>query len=109
MFRLHVIPAHGDPFDQVLEGDSLVLGRSSAAELVLADRFLSRRHARLQREGETWLVEDLGSRNGTLLNGVRVEKPTKISAGDELRLSGSVVMVRGADDTGREIATSPSQ
>ncbi len=104
-----MIPAHGDPFDQVLEGDSLVLGRSSAAELVLADRFLSRRHARLQREGETWLVEDLGSRNGTLLNGVRVEKPTKISAGDELRLSGSVVMVRGADDTGREVATTPSQ
>lgn len=109
MFRLHVIPAHGDPFDQVLEGDSLVLGRSSAAELVLADRFLSRRHARLQRDGETWTVEDLGSRNGTLLNGVRVEKPTKISAGDELRLSGSVIMIRGADDNQREVPTSTSQ
>ncbi len=109
MLRLHVIPAHGDPFDQVLDGESLVLGRSSAAELVLADRFLSRRHARLHREGETWLVEDLGSRNGTLLNGVRVEKPTKISAGDELRLSGSVIMIRGDDDgSARQVTSVPS-
>lgn len=109
MFRLHVIPAHGDPFDQVLEGESLIVGRSSAAELVLADRFLSRQHARLHREGEAWLIEDLGSRNGTLLNGTKVETPTKISAGDELRLSGSVIMVRSGSEPVREVPTSPSQ
>jgi sigma-B regulation protein RsbU (phosphoserine phosphatase) len=109
VFRLHVIPAHGDPFDQVLEGDSLIIGRSSAAELVLADRFLSRQHARLHREGEAWLIEDLGSRNGTLLNGTKVETPSKISAGDELRLSGSVIMVRSASEPIREVTASPSQ
>jgi len=98
VFRLHVIPAHGDPFDQVLEGESLVVGRSSAAELVLADRFLSRRHARLLRRGEEWLVEDLGSRNGTLVNGTRIEEPTRIKVNDEIRLSGSVIMVRSAAD-----------
>jgi sigma-B regulation protein RsbU (phosphoserine phosphatase) len=109
VFRLHVIPAHGDPFDQVLEGDSLIIGRSSAAELVLADRFLSRQHARLHREGEAWLIEDLGSRNGTLLNGTKVESPTKISAGDELRLSGSVIMVRSGSEPMREVPTTTSQ
>ena len=109
MFRLHIIPAHGDPFDQTLEGESLIIGRSSAAELVLADRFLSRQHARLHREGEAWLVEDLGSRNGTLLNGTRVEEPTKISVGDEVRLSGSVILVRSADEGSREITVAPSQ
>lgn len=98
VFRLHVIPAHGDPFDQPLTGDSLIIGRSSAAELVLADRFLSRRHARLHRKGTDWLVEDLGSRNGTLLNGIRIEAPTKISVGDELRLSGSVIMIRSTEE-----------
>ncbi len=109
MLRLHVIPAHGDPFDQTLEGDSLVIGRSSAAELVLADRFLSRRHARLHRDGESWLVEDLGSRNGTLLNGTRVEGPTKIKVGDEVRLSGSVIMVRSAAEGDQDVTVSPSQ
>lgn len=108
MFRLHVIPAHGDPFDQVLEGESLVVGRSSAAELVLADRFLSRRHARLLRRGEEWLVEDLGSRNGTLVNGTRIEEPTRIKVNDEIRLSGSVIMVRSAADGSREITAAPS-
>ena len=81
---MHIIPAHGDPFDQLLEGESLVIGRSSAAELVLADRFLSRRHARLHKKDTDWFIEDLGSRNGTLLNGSRIEKPTRIKAGDEL-------------------------
>lgn len=84
-----------------------MVGRSSAAELVLADRFLSRRHARLLRRGEEWLVEDLGSRNGTLLNGNRVEEPTRIKANDEIRLSGSVIMVRSAEDGSREITSAP--
>ena len=106
---MHVIPAHGDPFDQPLEGESLVIGRSSGAELVLADRFLSRKHAKLHREGETWFVEDLGSRNGTLLNGTKVEQPTPVKSGDEIRLSGSVIMFHSADQGGRRnLATTSS-
>jgi serine phosphatase RsbU (regulator of sigma subunit) len=106
MYRLHVIPAHGDPFDQPLEGESLIVGRSSAAELVLADRFLSRKHARFFRQGETWLIEDLGSRNGTLINGARIDKPTKLGSGDEVRLSGSVIKIRsGRDDEPAPIAS----
>ena len=54
-------------------------------------------------------MEDLGSRNGTLLNGTRVQEPTKISVGDEVRLSGSVIMVRSAAEGSQEITVSPSQ
>ena len=96
MFQLHVVPAHGDPFDRLLEGDSLVIGRSSESDLMIADRFLSRQHARLYREGDDWLAEDLGSRNGTLLNGKPIEEPTKVRIGDDLQLCGSVVSVRAA-------------
>jgi sigma-B regulation protein RsbU (phosphoserine phosphatase) len=102
---MHIIPAHGDPFDQPLEGESVVIGRSSVAELVLADRFLSRKHAKLHREGETWYIEDLGSRNGTLLNGTKVEEPSPVKAGDEIRLSGSVIMFHSADQAKRNLAT----
>jgi serine phosphatase RsbU (regulator of sigma subunit) len=106
MFRLHIVPAHGDPFDQTLEGESLIVGRSSAAELVLADRFLSRKHARLFQDNGAWMVEDLGSRNGTLINGVRIEEPTKLKEDDEIRLSGSVIMVRSRDKRDEKVVTS---
>jgi len=109
MFRLHIVPAHGDPFDQTLEGDSLIVGRSSAAELVLADRFLSRKHARLFQDNGSWMVEDLGSRNGTLINGVRIEEPTKLKADDEIRLSGSVIMVRSGDKKDDRVVTSAAK
>jgi len=93
MFRLHIVPAHGDPFEYVLKGDAVVVGRSSTADLNLGDRFLSRQHARLFLKDDRWFVEDLGSRNGTLVNGTRIEKPQSLKAGDELRLSGSVISI----------------
>ncbi|TNF74849.1 MAG: FHA domain-containing protein [Acidobacteria bacterium] len=97
MFRLRIVPAHGDPFEHQLEGESVVIGRSSSADLALADRFLSRRHARLFNEGELWFAEDLGSRNGTLVNGTAIQEPTRLQPGDELRLSGSVISILTED------------
>ncbi len=94
MLKLHVVPAHGDPFDRLLEGETLIIGRSSESDLMIADRFLSRQHARLQLKGEQWFAEDLGSRNGTLLNGKRIEGSEPIKPGDDLQLCGSVISVQ---------------
>ncbi|MGH9465208.1 MAG: SpoIIE family protein phosphatase [Thermoanaerobaculia bacterium] len=94
MLRLHVVPAQGEPFDHPLEGESIVIGRSSQCDLTIADRFLSRRHARVVREETGWLIEDLGSRNGTLVNGQAVAQPTLLTEGDEVQLSGSLLQVR---------------
>jgi adenylate cyclase len=93
VLRLHVIPPQGQPFDHLFHGDSLVIGRSSTSDLPLPDRFLSRHHARIFREGDRYLVEDLGSRNGTLLNGAAVLLPTALSPGDVIRISGSTLSV----------------
>jgi serine phosphatase RsbU (regulator of sigma subunit) len=93
MFRLHVTPAQGEPFDYPFAESSLVIGRSSASDLVLADQFLSRRHTRLYLQGSTLFVEDLGSRNGTLLNGRSVVKPTEVRPGDVVKLSGSSIEI----------------
>jgi serine phosphatase RsbU (regulator of sigma subunit) len=90
-----VTPPTGEPFEHLCEGDSLVVGRSSRADLVLSDRFLSRQHARFFREGETWMVEDLGSRNTTLLNGRPVASPTHLEKGDLVKLSETVIKVEG--------------
>jgi predicted component of type VI protein secretion system len=76
-----------------------VVGRSSKADLVLSDRFLSRQHARFFREGDAWVVEDLGSRNTTLLNGRPLATPARLSTGDLVKLSETVISVEGFDAT----------
>ncbi|MBZ5675884.1 MAG: SpoIIE family protein phosphatase [Acidobacteriia bacterium] len=68
-----------------LDRDRITLGRSSANELSYPDDIgLSRQHlAIVSRDGQ-WTVEDLGSKNGTLLNGVRIEKPMPFGPGDRV-------------------------
>jgi len=111
MFRLQVVPAQGPSFEHTLEGESTVVGRSSTSDLVLADRFLSRQHARLIVDGEELLLEDLGSRNGTLLNGQRIEGRCAVNIGDTIQLSGSsleVLPAAGEMVTGEQsLASSP--
>lgn len=95
--RLRVTPPIGEPFEHLCEGDAVVVGRSSKADLVLSDRFLSRQHARFYREGDGWMVEDLGSRNTTLLNGRPLAVPARVGAGDLVKLSETVIAVEGLD------------
>ncbi len=92
----HVVPAAGAPFDYEPKGDAVVVGRSSDAEIAVPDRSMSRRHARLFRKGGEWLAEDLGSRNGTLLNGRRITEPTPVGIGTVLRIGSTTVTVTDA-------------
>ena len=89
--RLRITPAEGDPFDYVLERESVTVGRSSTADLALSDPFLSRHHARLTRRNDQLLVEDLGSRNGTFVNDLPVQGLTAVKPGDVIRLSASSI------------------
>lgn len=52
----------------------MTFGRLSGCDWMVEDASVSRRHARVLREAETWLIEDLGSSNGTFLNGVRGQR-----------------------------------
>jgi hypothetical protein len=58
------------------------IGRSAGNTIVLEDDFTSQEHALIILRGEQWLLEDLGSRNGTLLNDVPVTTSTAIISGD---------------------------
>jgi hypothetical protein len=62
----------------------IVLGRARDCDCVLADPSVSRRHAALRREGERWLLHDLGSRNGTRVNGVRLLDEAEVGPGDRV-------------------------
>jgi len=91
VYRLRVFPSQGEDFEFPLVDESLSIGRVSECDLVVKDRFLSRQHARLYRQGDHVWIEDLGSSNGTWVNDRRVEQPIEIHPGDELRLSTSYI------------------
>lgn len=62
----------------------VLIGRAPGCQFVLADVSVSRTHAELRRSGDNWLLSDLGSMNGTLVNGYRIFAPTRVRPGDEI-------------------------
>lgn len=60
----------------------IIIGRSPGADIVVGDDFVSGRHARIFPSGAQAILEDLGSTNGTLLNGTRITAPTHVKPGD---------------------------
>lgn len=91
--RLQVTPAEGAPFERLLQGDALVVGRALDADVVLADPFASRRHSRFFRTGGDLFIEDLGSRNGTIVNGQTIQQPTRVGPGDMVKISNSLIRI----------------
>ncbi len=83
---------------------SLVLGRSSSADLRLPHASISRRHARLQRRGERFFLEDLGSQNGTYLDEERLSAEREVLPGQRIHIGPAVLRLRrpGAQDSGAE-------
>lgn len=62
------------------------IGRASANTIVLDDDYVSNEHAMLILRGRQWWLEDLNSRNGTILNDARLDTPTVISSGDVITI-----------------------
>ncbi len=67
------------------------LGRSRQCDVVLSDPNVSREHAEIRPRGGSWVLTDLGSTNGTLLNGKRIDRPEVVKQGDEIEVGTSVV------------------
>jgi pSer/pThr/pTyr-binding forkhead associated (FHA) protein len=76
-----------------LEGDQLTIGRDSVNEIVINDAEISRRHARLTFQGGKYVLEDLGSTNGTFVNGQRLAGPRVLKAGEVVSFGEQIVMV----------------
>jgi len=69
--------------------DGAILGRGEGVDIHLEDTFASTRHARLAPHGEVIVLEDLGSTNGTYLNGDPLEGPQPLHVGDRIRIGDS--------------------
>ena len=77
-----------------LRNQQVTIGRSDENDLILAqDPTVSRRHAVLERVGETWRIRDLQSSNGSFVNGIRVTTSTQVNPGDRVSVGDSSLML----------------
>jgi predicted component of type VI protein secretion system len=84
-------PNPGKVFE--LNMDSMSIGREASNDIVIQDPELSRNHARISRRGGAFVLEDLGSTNGTFINRQRITSPRTLAPGDEIGLGENVVIV----------------
>jgi hypothetical protein len=82
-------PGKNFPLDQ----EEVLLGRDLANDIAIGDPEVSRRHARFFVRDEDIYVEDLGSTNGTFLNGERISSPKQLRTGDVITFGENIVMV----------------
>ncbi|MGI5418347.1 FHA domain-containing protein FhaB/FipA [Actinomadura luteofluorescens] len=77
-----------------LTGVPITIGRANDATLVVTDDYASSRHARLFAQDGQWIVEDLGSTNGTYLGRTKVSRPMPIPPGVPVRIGKTVIELR---------------
>ncbi|MBI2331737.1 MAG: FHA domain-containing protein, partial [Chloroflexi bacterium] len=91
-----------------LEGDQLTIGRDSTNGVAINDAEISRKHARLMFQGGKYVLEDLGSTNGSFVNGQRLAGPVVLKPGDVVSLGEQIVLMYDAiaGDAGATVAVS---
>ncbi|HET7433088.1 MAG TPA: SpoIIE family protein phosphatase [Thermoanaerobaculia bacterium] len=80
------------PSRHPLQGEAVSIGRASDCAIPIKDRYLSRKHAEIVSVGGAWVLKDLGSANGTYLNGARVERDEHLRPGDRIRLGDTEIV-----------------
>ncbi len=103
-----VLLQEGEAIPYGLDGEVTVLGRAPECQIQLDSNMVSRRHAQVTREGHTFFLEDLGSGNGTYLNGKRIAGRTPLKADDRLKL-GPILLRFETGSPARRRPTEPEQ
>ncbi len=92
--QLVVLDDDGTPRDRIaITRAPVTIGRLSSCDVVLSDPNISRRHAELRRNGSRWTIVDLGSTNGTLVNG-KLTKEHDLSDGDKVSFGTSEIVFK---------------
>lgn len=80
-----------------LSDGEYVIGRRSDCQIFVPDMRVSRQHARLWKDNDSWALEDLGSNNGTFVNGVKVQQATTLRHDDEIVIANNRIRVEARD------------
>jgi adenylate cyclase len=89
----------GDAAARSLDQDTLTIGRDASNAMVLRDMASSSRHARMVKDEDGWRMEDLGSSNGTFVNGWRIET-VRLNSGDRIQIGSSEFTFEDGPPTG---------
>jgi pSer/pThr/pTyr-binding forkhead associated (FHA) protein len=92
--RLAVVEGENHKGESLTLAEELLVGRAEKCHLVLDDTYVSQVHARIFAKGDSYLVEDLGSTNGTYLNRRRVTSPAELQRGDQVKIGKTVLELR---------------
>jgi FHA domain len=92
--RVVVLNEKGGKVSSHRLSDTLQIGRASTCDIRPTDNYISQLHAKISDRNGSWVVEDLGSTNGTYLNQRKVTIPTEIAPGDRIRVGKTVLEVR---------------
>lgn len=103
------MPNHSNPYltdesgqEHLLEANPTRIGRGVENEIVIVSKLSSREHAVIRREGRRSFIEDMGSTNGTFLNGERVQGSVNLRDGDQLLIGGLKFTFHDPEMTSRE-------
>jgi len=103
---LRVLLPTGDAYDRELAQSETQIGKGPRNDLVIADPAVSTAHAMIRTDGAQFTISDLGSRNGTFVNGTRLVQPQQLQHGDVIGIGLSKLTFRlaDADDTSAMLA-----
>jgi len=91
------------PSEYELTEESCQIGRLSPCQIVVPRSIVSRLHARVQRDGPRYLLQDLGSSNGTFVNGRRIHQTHLLTNRDTIGLGAATAMLRFVDPEATEV------
>ena len=100
---LKVITADGEREVELPAAGTLSIGRLAGSAIYVKDGAVSRRHAILTCSADGVTIADAGSHGGTFLNGVKIEEPHVLKAGDEVRIGGARLVLAGGAHEGRDV------
>lgn len=107
--RVHVVQPEGPAFDRVLGAGEVIVGRGSAAGIVVLDRSVSRQHVKIVGRDGGWWLEDLGATNPTYINDHTLGPPQKLKGGDTIKIGETVMRVVGDEEATQDVsAAAPS-
>jgi predicted component of type VI protein secretion system len=90
-FVMHSGPNTGKIYP--LDAPEIVIGRDASNIIAINDAEISRKHAKLTLQNSTYLLQDLGSTNGTFINGQRITTPQELKPGDSVTLGENIVLI----------------
>lgn len=96
LFRLVILESPGKQKGDFFKlNRSLTIGRDSSCDIVLKDRAVSARHARIDKQGDQFFLEDLGSSNGTFVGNEQISEQVSLKAGDRIRIGQTLLELVG--------------